>query len=84
MKEKRKALCLELTVKEQELVLADMKLHIVHASAEKLVSQHEMKKMVREVSVEKQTVQEQMIAKDLEIKNISFTLRVMSWWFGCL
>jgi hypothetical protein len=44
VKGKRKALCLELTVKEQELVLADMKLHIVHASAEQLVSQHEMKK----------------------------------------
>jgi hypothetical protein len=77
VKGKRKALYLELTVKEQELVLADMKLHIVQAPAEQLVSQHEMKKMVRELSVEKQTVQDQMIAKDLEIKKVRFTFRFM-------
>jgi hypothetical protein len=49
VKGKRKALCLELTVREQELVLADMRLHIVQASAEQFFSQHEMKKMVREL-----------------------------------
>ncbi len=77
MKGKRKALFLESTVREQALVLADMKLHIVQASAEQLVSQHEMKKMERELSVEKQTVQDQMIAKDLEIKKVRFTFRCM-------
>ncbi len=63
-----KGIILERTVKEQEQVVADMKLHMVQASAEQIVSQHALKKVMRDNSVEKQLVENQMIAKDMEIK----------------
>jgi hypothetical protein len=78
-KGKRKALILERTVREQEQVVADMKLHMVQASAEQLVSQHEMKKVMREYSVEKQSVENEMIAKDIEIKKVRSRVGVRVW-----
>jgi hypothetical protein len=75
---------LERTVKEQEQVVADMKLHMVQASAEQIVSQHAMKKVMREYSVEKQSVENQMIAKDIEIKKVRLRVGVRVWagFFG--
>ncbi len=72
-KGKRKALVSERTVREQEQVVADMKLHMVQASAE------QMKKVMREYSVEKQSVENEMIVKDIEIKKVRSRVGVRAW-----
>ena len=64
---------LEQTLLEQRETLSEMKQTMDHAAAEHVVSLHDMKKVVRDSSLEKLAVQKERTERQMEIKKVSYT-----------
>jgi hypothetical protein len=67
---------LEQTVEEQRETLSQMKQTMEHAAAEHSVSLNDMKKVVRDSSLEKHAVQKERTERQIEIKKVRFTFWV--------
>jgi hypothetical protein len=64
---------LEQTLLEQRETLSQMKQTMEHAAAEHAVSLHDMKKVVRDSSLEKLAVQKERTERQMEVKKVSYT-----------
>jgi hypothetical protein len=67
---------LEQTVEEQRETLSQMKQSMEHAAAEHSVSLNDMKKIVRNSSLERLVVQKERTERQIEIKKARFTFWV--------
>ncbi len=67
---KRNETCLEHTVLQQQEVVAELKLTMAHAKAERLVCLKDMKKLVRDSSLDKIEVEKERVEIEIEMKKV--------------
>ena len=57
-------------MQEQQVIVAELKLTMAHAQAEHLVSLRDIKKVVRDSSLEKFAVEKERVERTIEIKKV--------------
>ena len=62
-------------MQEQQGIVAELKLTMAHAQAEHSVSLNDMKKVVRDSSLEKIAVDKERVERQIEIKKVGSYLR---------
>ncbi len=62
-------------MQEQQGIVAELKLTMAHAEAEHSVSLNDMKKAVRDSSLEKIAVDKERVERLMEIKKVGYYLR---------
>ncbi len=55
---------------QQQEIVAELKLTMAHAKAEHLVSLKDMKKVVRDISLDKIKVEKERVEREIEMKKV--------------
>ncbi len=59
-------------MQEQQVIVAELKLTMAHAQAEHLVSLRDIKKVVRDSSLEKIAVEKERVESHIEMKKVGY------------